>query len=131
MKNIFKTVIEKGGYDLTAMLAKIDAYHIEGKISDEERNELYSLARKDPKAKYDVETEIEKLWEAVRALQKAETPEGGNTNTPEEYKQPTGAHNAYMKGDKVLYTDGKVYQSIIDNNVWSPETYPAGWEVID
>ena len=35
MKNIFKTVIEKGGYDLTGMIAKIDTYHIEGKITDE------------------------------------------------------------------------------------------------
>ena len=35
--------------------------------------------------------------------------------------------NPYMKGDRVLWTDGKVYESTIDNNVWSPEAYPAGW----
>ena len=50
--------------------------------------------------------------------------------TPQEWQQPD-ATNAYMKGDKVLY-NGKVYESLIDNNVWSPDGYPAGWkEVIE
>ena len=45
------------------------------------------------------------------------------------WKKPTGAQDAYMKGDKVHYPDenGPVYESIIDNNVWSPDEYPAGW----
>lgn len=41
------------------------------------------------------------------------------------WEQPS-AGNAYMKGDKVRY-NGKIYESLIDNNVWSPEGYPAGW----
>lgn len=45
-----------------------------------------------------------------------------------EWEQPT-AENAYMKGDKVRFK-GKVYESLIDNNVWSPEGYPAGWREI-
>ena len=45
-----------------------------------------------------------------------------------EWEQPS-AGNAYMKGDKVRY-NGKVYESLIDNNVWSPEGYPAGWREI-
>lgn len=49
------------------------------------------------------------------------------------WRQPTGAQDAYMTGDKVHYpdADGPVYRSTIDNNVWSPEAYPAGWEVVD
>ena len=47
-----------------------------------------------------------------------------------EFIQPTGAHNAYSKGDKVTY-NGKVYESVIDNNVWSPDAYPAGWSVVE
>ena len=41
--------------------------------------------------------------------------------------------NAYMTGDKVHYpdADGPVYESVIDNNVWSPEAYPAGWRVVN
>ena len=49
---------------------------------------------------------------------------------PQEWEQPDST-NAYMKGDKVIFND-KVYESLIDNNVWSPEAYPDGWEeVID
>ena len=44
-----------------------------------------------------------------------------------EWKQPTGAQDAYNKGDKVTYK-GDHYISLIDGNVWSPEEYPAGWE---
>lgn len=36
----------------------------------------------------------------------------------------------YNKGDRMTYTDGLNYESLIDNNVWSPEVYPAGWKVI-
>lgn len=45
-----------------------------------------------------------------------------------EWQQPS-AENAYQKGDKVRY-NGKVYESLIDNNVWSPDAYPAGWKDI-
>lgn len=47
--------------------------------------------------------------------------------------RPTGAHDAYHMGDKVHYPaeDSPVYQSTIDANVWSPEEYPQGWEVVD
>lgn len=44
------------------------------------------------------------------------------------WSQPTGAHDAYNTGDIVDY-NGTLYKSIIDGNVWSPEAYPAGWEV--
>ena len=34
-----------------------------------------------------------------------------------------------MTGDKVKF-NGKTYESLIDNNIWSPEAYPAGWKEI-
>ena len=126
MKTIFENVIKKGGYDLTAMLAKVDAYHIEGKLTDAEREELYALARTDPNAQYDLKAEIEHLWSAVRELQNGEKP----SDEIKEWMQPTGAHDAYMIGDKVIYTDGNIYKSLIDNNVWSPDVYPNGWEIV-
>lgn len=45
------------------------------------------------------------------------------------WKQPTGAQDAYMSGDKVKYPDenGSVYISVVDNNVWEPTVY--GWEL--
>lgn len=42
------------------------------------------------------------------------------------WSQPTGAHDAYNKGDIVDY-NGTLYQSLIDGNTYSPEAYPAGW----
>ncbi len=47
------------------------------------------------------------------------------------WKQPESS-NPYMKGDKVHYKtlDDPVYESIINNNVWSPEAYPQGWKVV-
>ncbi len=44
------------------------------------------------------------------------------------WSQPTGAHDAYNKGDIVNY-NGTLYKSVIDGNVYSPDAYPAGWEV--
>lgn len=44
------------------------------------------------------------------------------------WSQPSGAHDAYNTGDVVSY-NGTLYRSLIDGNTWSPETYPAGWEV--
>ena len=45
-----------------------------------------------------------------------------------EFEQPDST-NPYMKGDKVIF-NGKIYESIIDNNVWSPTAYPAGWKEV-
>lgn len=47
------------------------------------------------------------------------------------WEQPT-AENAYMTGDKVHYPTIKdsIYESTIDNNVWSPELYPQGWREV-
>lgn len=38
-----------------------------------------------------------------------------------------------MTGDKVHFTtaDDPVYESLIDNNVWSPESYPQGWREVN
>ena len=47
-----------------------------------------------------------------------------------DFKQPTGGHDAYKKGDKVKF-GGKVYESVIDNNAYSPTAYPQGWKVVD
>lgn len=45
-----------------------------------------------------------------------------------DFVQPTGAHDAYKQGDKVTY-NGQHYVSLIDNNVWAPDVYPAGWQL--
>ena len=47
-----------------------------------------------------------------------------------DFVQPTGAHDAYQTGDIVKY-NGQLYESTIDNNVWSPDTYPQGWKLYE
>ena len=47
-----------------------------------------------------------------------------------EFKQPTGAHDAYAKDAKVTF-EGKHYKSLIDANVYSPTTYSQGWELVE
>ena len=44
------------------------------------------------------------------------------------WSKPSGAHDAYGVGDIVDY-NGTLYKSLIDGNVYSPDEYPAGWEV--
>lgn len=46
-----------------------------------------------------------------------------------DFVQPTGSHDAYKLGDKVTF-NGKIYESLIDNNAYSPIDYPAGWKEI-
>ena len=48
------------------------------------------------------------------------------------WKQPTGAQDAYNKGDRVWYPDKNttVYESLIDANVFSPTEYPQGWRAV-
>ena len=48
------------------------------------------------------------------------------------WKQPTGAQDAYNKGDRVWFPekDTTVYESLIDANVFSPTDYPQGWKEV-
>ena len=57
-------------------------------------------------------------------------PETPPTETIPDFVQPTGAHDAYKKGDKVKF-EGKIYESLIDNNTYSPSAYPAGWQEVE
>ena len=45
-----------------------------------------------------------------------------------EWVQPDST-NPYSRGDRVMF-GGKVYESLIDGNVWSPAAYPAGWQEV-
>ena len=59
-------------------------------------------------------------------------PEEPEEPSEEEYPafvQPTGAHDAYKKGDRVSY-NGKNYESLINGNAYAPDVYPAGWKEV-
>ena len=63
------------------------------------------------------------LW---RVYTPNETLQG--TEIIPDFVQPAST-NPYMTGDKVVF-EGKVYESLIDGNTWSPVDYPQGWELI-
>lgn len=46
------------------------------------------------------------------------------------WSKPTGAHDAYNKGDIVDY-NGVLYESLIDGNAYSPDEYPQGWKRVE
>ena len=52
---------------------------------------------------------------------------GISENGIPEYSKPLSAADAYMKGDECMY-NGVHKRSTIDNNVWTPDEYPEGWE---
>lgn len=69
---------------------------------------------------------VQEAWTPTAApslfAKKLTAPDG----TPKEWVKP-GAENGYSIGDKVIF-EGKVYESLIDDNVWSPTENPQGWK---
>ncbi len=53
-------------------------------------------------------------------------PIGLNDSGYPIWAQPTGAHDAYNTGDIVDY-NGKLYKSLVDGNVYSPDAMPSYW----
>lgn len=58
------------------------------------------------------------------------TPIGLTEDGYPVWSPSAGAHDAYNAGDIVDY-NGTLYRSTIDGNVWSPDTYPQGWEIYE
>lgn len=56
--------------------------------------------------------------------------DGSTTEVINDFKKPTGAHDAYSTGDKVRF-NGKIYECKKDNTVHSPGEYPDGWNLIE
>ena len=125
MKEMFEQVILLKNYDLKTLLDRIDQYHIEGRLTDEERLELSMKARDGVTQDYDYKGEIDALWAAVRALQQAASSDGKD-EWP-EFVQPAGAGTAYQVGDKITFK-GEKYICVLAHCVWSPADYPSGWQ---
>lgn len=56
-----------------------------------------------------------------------QTETSGGEEVVPDFVQPTGAHDAYKTGDKVLFEDN-IYESLIDGNTWTPTGYAQGWK---
>lgn len=141
MFETFRTIINAGGYDLDDLTQRIKTLYAMGELAEEEMNQLLEQAQTDAKpddsyapladrvkAIEEWETTIE---ERLSKLESGSSTDPGETEEPgdkwPEYKQPTGAHDAYRVGDKITY-NGKHYTCVLDGCVWSPDTYPQGWQ---
>lgn len=139
MYEIIKTVIESKRYELADMLEKIDTMWLQDEITEEQKTELVDLARENakPENSYsDLQKQIEQALSEIAALKVRVDKLDGTEPDPEEYPecvQPTGAHDAYHKDDKVTYKDKK-YICIAPEDVavvWDPKTYPAYWQIVE
>lgn len=137
MYEIIKNVIEKQDFDLRDILYKIAKMYIEGYITEEQKEELEEMARNNAKSENSYEEaskQVEKIFEELKVINKRLDKLEGKEEIPEEeypeYVQPTGAHDSYKLGDKITF-EGKKYECIYENCVWSPEEYPQGWKLIE
>ena len=133
MKTISENVITNGRYELAAMLKRIDTIWLQGDITDADRDKLIALARKKatPDMGYaSVEQRLKDIENRLTELEKA-----GKPLETEEYpawKQPTGAHDAYHTGDKIMY-NGRKYKCVAADNfavTYPPDVLPGMWEEV-
>lgn len=139
MFDVILSVINTGIFELSDILVKIDILWLKGDVDDDQRTELIDAAREkaDPSASYaPLQEQVDKLADDLAALVARVTAlEGGGEEPAEEYPayvQPTGAHDAYHKGDKVTY-NGTKYTCIAPEGVacvWNPDAYPAYWQAV-
>lgn len=135
MYEIILNVIKNQNYKLEDILKKIETMWIESKINDEQKDELIEKARENaiPENSYATINEtVERLIVDVEDLKKRVLILEGGSDEQEEYPefvQPTGSHDCYNQGDKVTFKE-KRYICKINNCVWDPETYPAGWKEV-
>src|SRR5699024_5615705 len=56
-------------------------------------------------------------------------PDTGEPGTP-AWVRPSGAHDAYALGERVVF-EGQEYESVHEGaNTWSPSEYPPAWQLI-
>ena len=140
MFETFQTIVNAGGYDLDDLTQRIKTLYAMGELTEEEMKQLLEQAQANAKSddsyapladrvKAIEEWEIT-VEERLNKLEADSPPESGEPEKPvdkwPEYKQPTGAYDAYHVGDKITY-NGKHYTCIYDGCVWTPDAYPHGW----
>ena len=134
MYNVVKSVIETKDYDLADIIKKIDTLWVQGTFTDEQKEELQTLARNGASAgnSVDVMQKLEEFDKRITALEKA----FANSEPKEDEEETTvpgyEAGKWYYAGDRVTF-EGKVYECIAPDGVvcvWNPKDYPAYWKEV-
>lgn len=114
-------------------------------LNDEDALEAIQLFPKwETDTSYEVDTKVQYENILYKCLQAHTSQEGWapnvaaslwakvlipDENVIPEWEQPDST-NAYQIGDKVMF-NGKIYESTIANNIWSPIDYPMGWKEVE
>lgn len=149
MYNDIMIIINDGEYNLADLLHRIDVLYARGRLTDGEHEELAAKARENadqtvvyPDVK-DRVTELEAWRLTVETrLKKLEDDTGEIVPDPEpdpsdeypDWVQPTGAHNAYYKDDKMTYTDGNRYICVAPAGygvTYGPDVLPDYWQKVE
>jgi len=139
MRDMIIGQIELGNFDLGDMLDRINYYHVAGKLTDAEREELISRAQ-EKAAKEDTrgQDEMLDLWGAVRELQSRVAALEADSDAPsapeDEYpawRNPVHLRDYYRAGEKMTYTDGRRYVCInLVPTRYGPDVYQQGWQEV-
>ena len=126
MRNLISGQIERGEFNLTDIIERINYLYAAGELSADDREYLINKAREKAveNVAIDAKKEILGLWATVQKLQRQ--VEGTKRDGWPEFKQPTGYSDAYLEGDRVTW-NGEHYICLMDNCLCDPDTYPAGW----
>ena len=132
MFDIIKSIIERGVFRVNDLSLKIDTLWAESKLTDSQRNGLYSLIMQhlNPATEYpELEDRIASLEARVSTLEEAQNnPDVGDPSEPEgppegvEIWEPwDGVSNKYQFGAIVLH-NGVYYKNVLSGqqNVWEP-----------
>lgn len=151
MFDTLRQVIESGGYELTDVLHRIEVLYASGSLSDDEMTRLQQLARDraDPEDSYaplaqrvtaleEWRSTVERRLAALEATHDDGVADGGGDGEGSGvvvdewpgFVQPTGAHDAYQVGDHITW-NGMHYECTYAGCVWDPDTYPAGWRLVE
>lgn len=136
MFTTFQTIINSGGYDLADLTQRIKTLYAMGELTEDEMKQLLEQAQDNAKPDDSyapladrvkaIEEWMTTVDERLAKLKGASTEPGELADEWPEYKQPTGAHDAYHVGDKITY-NGKHYTCVYAGCVWTPDAYPQGW----
>lgn len=144
-----KSAVESGGDPQLAAIVKLQVSTMD--LTGETCDELAQFRDYWPEWKPDTEYKFQqpltyngKYYRTSRALTSQSTypPDtaGESEYYPIEiaddgivvYRTCHGSYDAVQKGERRHYPDanGKVYESLVDNNAYSPEAYPANWKLV-
>ena len=122
--------------DYTAMTTTELRDAVAGMLAEVDRREAEEAARRAVDEAVQAYAEAQEItvlqaWRALapEGVQVPDDPEPAPTPNAPEYKQPTGAHDAYQAGDRVTF-QGRVYEAVINAVVWSPLAYPQAWKEV-